>query len=176
MEKKSLKIAITGPESTGKTTLAEMLAKEFEASLVPEYAREFLADRKPPYSPYDLEQMAKGQMEREQKESAGNPKILIADTEMTVLKIWSEYAFGYCLPIIDTYWRQQQYDLYLLMNTDIPWEPDPLREHPHLRELLFAKFKKNLDEMQVHYVIVSGEGSQRAEQAKKAILELNHPS
>jgi NadR type nicotinamide-nucleotide adenylyltransferase len=172
MEKRRLKIAVTGPESTGKTTLAEMLAKEFGASLVPEYAREFLKGRKPPYTLSDLEQIAQGQKEREQKELAESKGLLISDSEMTVLKIWSEHAFGYCLPIIERFWMEQEYDLYLLMNTDIPWEPDPLREHPHLREHLFTTFKKYLDEMHIHYIIISGEGNQRTEQARNAILNL----
>ena len=170
MEKQLIKIAITGPESTGKTTLAEKLSKELGASLVPEYAREFLKGRIPPYTPYDLEQIAEGQKEIEHKESEASNGLLIADTEMTVLKIWSEHAFGYCLPTIDTFWKKQQYDLYLLMNIDIPWEPDPLREHPHLRNHLFARFKKYLNEMQVQHVVISGGENQRTEQAREAIL------
>lgn len=172
MEKQPLKIAITGPESTGKTSLAKTLTDEFGASLVPEYAREFLKGRKPPYAPCDLEQIAKGQKEAEQKASAATNGLLIADTEMTVLKIWSEHAFGYCLPVIETFWKKQQYDLYLLMNTDIPWEPDPLREHPHLREPLFNTFKKHLEDMQVNYAVISGEGTQRVGMARRAILNL----
>lgn len=175
MEKRALKIAITGPESTGKTTLAERLAKELGASLVPEYAREFLKGRKPPYTPHDLEQIAQGQKEIEHKVSEANSGLLIADTEMTVLKIWSEHAFGYCLPTIETFWKNQQYDLYLLMNIDIPWEPDPLREHPHLRNYLFARFKKHLDDMQVLHVVISGGENQRAEQARETILNLLTP-
>src|SRR5690606_33233334 len=120
-------IAITGPESTGKSTLAQQLAQHFRTTWVPEFARQYIGNLDQPYTLHDLENIARGQLLLQQKAEAENPEILLVDTELLVLKVWSENAFGVCPEWILKELQKQRFDLYLLMDIDLPWEPDPQR-------------------------------------------------
>ena len=60
MNKETLiKVAIVGPESSGKTFLAEKLAAHYNCLWVPEYAREYLERLNAPYIQDDVEYIAK---------------------------------------------------------------------------------------------------------------------
>lgn len=162
-----LKIAITGPESTGKSALTKSLAEHYACSYVNEYAREYLASKKEVYTQADLDIIAMGQLELEKSINNGN--LLFCDTEMTVMKIWSEHAYGTCSPLIKALYQKQQYDLYLLTQIDLPWEPDPLREHPTLRPYFFNWFEKELMQEKRPYKIVTGEGNDRLLEAIRLV-------
>src|SRR5688572_18897723 len=163
------RIAITGPESTGKSTIAQQLASHFNTLWVPEFARNYLTDLNQDYTLTDLEKIAKGQLELQQKAEAKNPEILFTDTELLVIKIWSENAFGTCPEWILNSLQNQQYDLYLLMNIDLPWEPDPQREHPHLRPYFFNLYQAELERLKFPYKIISGTQEERFSAALKAV-------
>jgi len=164
-----LKIAITGPESTGKSALCEALALHYQTNWVPEFARDYLDGKHPPYTENDLNIMAEGQNENENKIAKKTEGILFSDTEMTVMKIWSEHALGYCTPYIAELYNKQHYDFYLLTDIDLNWEPDPLREHPHLREYFFGLYQKELTQANHPFKIVRGMGVKRLENAINAI-------
>jgi NadR type nicotinamide-nucleotide adenylyltransferase len=164
-----LKIAITGPESTGKSTLAAQLAHHYQAPWVPEYARTYLEQLNRPYEAHDLEQIAQGQQELWAAQAALDPALLILDTELLVLKIWSEHAYGTSAPSILEGLQKQAVDLYLLLNVDLPWEPDPQREHPHLRQFFYDWYKRELEGLGVPYVEISGSEEQRVQNAIQAI-------
>lgn len=163
------KIAITGPESTGKSALCEALAKHYRAPWVPEFARTYLEGRQPPYTPADLDAIAKGQIQAGQEIEASHPSLIFYDTEMTVMKIWSEHAFDTCSPFILDAYANQQFDLYLLTDIDLPWEPDPLREHPQLRSYFFERYKDELFRANRNFHIISGTGNNRTYQAIREI-------
>ena len=112
------KIAITGPESTGKSTLAEALAKYFGTEYIPEYSRTYLENFEGRYSEDDVVEIAKGQHKLivEKKEYSQN--ILIADTEIIVCKIWVEYVFKHSNATINNILKEQDFDLYLLCDID----------------------------------------------------------
>ena len=92
--KQALKIAFTGPESSGKSTLSSWLSAEIKLPLIEEYAREYLTEKKE-YFQEDLDSIARGQMNLWSKESN-----FIADTEMTVLKVWTEVKYDSCSELI----------------------------------------------------------------------------
>ena len=163
------RIAITGPESTGKSTIAQQLAAHFNTQWIPEFAREYIAALERDYTLSDLENIARGQLELQQQAEAQNPEILFTDTELLVIKIWSENAFGTCPEWILEALQNQQFDLYLLMNIDLPWEPDPQREHPHLRPYFFDLYKAELEQLNFPYKVISGSEEQRFKAALKAI-------
>jgi NadR type nicotinamide-nucleotide adenylyltransferase len=164
-----LKIAITGPESTGKSKIAEELASLFGTPWVPEFARAYLKNRKPEYTPEMLDEIALGQMAEEEKKAESTDKILFCDTDTTVLKIWCEHAFGSCTPTIQHLFETVHYDFYLLMDIDLPWEPDPLREHPHLRNYFIEKYKEILEKSGKNYALISGDGIIRTQRAIEAL-------
>jgi len=156
-----IKIAITGPESTGKSKLAEGLAAVYKTAFVPEFAREYLEDIGRPYDIHDVVEIARQQLKLEADAANLRPDILFCDTELTVCKIWCEVKFGYC-PVEISQWAEAvDYDLYLLCDIDLPWEYDPLREHPNLREHLFSLYLSEMEKKKVPFGIVSGTGPRR---------------
>jgi NadR type nicotinamide-nucleotide adenylyltransferase len=165
------KVAITGPESSGKTTLAMALAAHFQTTWVPEYARLYLDKNGPGYEEADLLNIAKGQAywELTYARDARND-LLICDTDLLVLKIWSEVKFSHCHPWIDRQLHTHAYDLHLLCSPDIAWEPDPQREHPEQRQELYLRYLAALVEMKADYTIIQGiDPKDRLLQAIRAI-------
>lgn len=165
------KIAITGPESTGKSMLAKQLAHHYKTAWVREYAREYLDLNGPAYTEKDLLAIAKGQLENETRTLKQASGFLFCDTEFIVMKIWSEVKYGRCHPWILQQVEEHTYDLYLLCDINLPWEYDPLREHPEMRKKLFELYCRELNTYGFPYFIVSGNGSKRLENAKKIISE-----
>ena len=164
-----IKIAITGPESTGKTSLAQNLAQEFDTLCTSEFARNYLDEINRPYEFEDIEIIAKNQRKLEDELFPKANKILFCDTDILVTKIWSEFVFKKCDPWIIQKFEANDYDLYLLCNIDIVWEYDPQREHPHKRQELFDIYKNTLDASKFPYKIVNETGNQRTQNAIKAI-------
>lgn len=156
-----IRIAIVGPESTGKSTLAEQLARHYQTEFVPEYAREYIGKLSRPYNIDDIVAISKGQMEWEDKGALKANKILICDTNLIVTKIWAEHAYHTCPEWISETIKKRTYHLYLLTTPDIPWEADLQREHPHLREYLFDKYVSALKEQPVPYKVITGTGDAR---------------
>ena len=170
------KIAITGPESTGKSTLAEKLAHHYNTDFVPEYSRSYLENFVGQYTENDVVEIAKGQHNLILEEEKKSSKILIADTEIVVCKIWVEYVFKHSNKIIDEILKQQDFDLYLLCDIDLPWVYDPLRENPDIdeRKELFEIYRNTLEQMKVPFEIVSGDNDERVNNAIKVIEKYRH--
>ncbi len=168
------RIAVTGPESTGKSTLARRLAAYYGTLWVREYAREYLEKkgRQYRYTLQDVEAIAQGQMERENSMAKKAHGLLFCDTDLLVVKIWCEVVFGSCPAWIEQQFLDHRYDLYLLCAPDIAWEPDPLRENPDDREALFVLYEKALKENGMPYRIVRGKGDVRFENARTFVDEI----
>ena len=147
-----LKIIVTGPESSGKTTLCKALSKYFNLSFSKEYAREYLDALNRDYTQNDLLKIAKGQLQAENG-------IQLLDTDLITIKIWSKYKYGNCDKwILDEIEKQKtEKRFYLLCNPDIPWQADNQRENPNDREELLKIYKQELDNLGHTYFIVEGE-------------------
>lgn len=167
------KIAIIGPESTGKTHLCNSLCKHFNAGMVEEYAREYLNARGGHYVENDLISIAKGQINFEEKASSKGHNFLFCDTNLLVIKIWSLYKYGRCHQKIMNWWNQSHYDLHLLLQTDLPYESDPLRENPRPEERmeLFALYEQELKSSDAKYAVIEGQGEDRIEVAISVIKQ-----
>lgn len=163
------KIVITGPESTGKSTLTKQLASQLEATFVNEFARGYLQNLNRDYNQSDLIEIAKGQIKLEEEAYFLNPKNVICDTSLEVIKIWSQFKYQSCDPFIEHSMRQRRPNLYLLMSTDLPWESDPLRENPDDREKLFDLYKNELVISEVPFYKIYGNGEERFKMAKEVI-------
>lgn len=157
------RIAIIGPESTGKSELCQHLARIYDTEWVPEFARFYLDRLGRPYEETDLLAIAQGQMvwEDDKAEEAG--EYLFCDTNLIVIKIWSDHKYGHTDSWILEELARRKYDYYLLNNIDLSWQPDPQREHPNLRKHFFQLFENYLKEHQLPYGIVSGIEEERTQ-------------
>ncbi len=133
MDKSIKRIVIIGPESTGKSTLSKALARYYQTLYVPEYARQYLESLDRPYCEEDMVHIARGQIAAEDALARQLTRpLLFCDTDLYVLKVWSESKYGRCSRFILEQIAERRYDFYLLTDIDMPWEDDPLREHPEL--------------------------------------------
>jgi NadR type nicotinamide-nucleotide adenylyltransferase len=171
-----LKIAITGPESTGKTELTRKLAAHYNATHIPEYARTYIEALKRPYNYLDVVHIAHRQIELE-KETNFPGRYLFLDTELIITKVWMEVVFGHCPAWIDNSIRESRINLYLLCDIDIPWVEDRVRENGGaMREKLFHIYEQLIAANGFTYKIVSGIGELRLNNALAAIEEFNATS
>lgn len=169
-DSKSVKrIVVVGPECTGKSTLSSLLAKYYDTVWVPEYARQYIERLNRPYEEKDLLEIAKGQIDAEDRLSKDANKLIICDTDLSVIKIWSEHKYGNCCQEILTHYYNREYDLYLLTNVDLPWEEDPQRENPQFRQYFYDLFKSELQQRNVNFVEISGGHYSRQKKAIQAI-------
>ena len=164
-------IVCTGPESSGKTTLARALAIALHTVWVPEYARSYLQTHVGAYRHFDLCKIAEGQAAAIRKHLPIAHRWLLADTGEWVLRIWEAEKFPDATPCAAKKFEDIRADLYLLCAPDIPWQPDPLRENPTDRARLFERYKTALQEAGAPYAIVSGSPEDRLQTALSAILE-----
>lgn len=166
------KIAVIGPECTGKSDLSTFLASHFNTVWVPEYARAYLDNLTRPYQQHDLLTIAHGQLRIEDEWTRDAKSLLICDTNLYVIKVWSEFKFGTCDPDILRSIGSRKYDLYLLTNIDLPWQFDPLREHPDKRQELYEIYLKEMINQPVPFVEIKGERAERRKTAIEAIQKL----
>ena len=164
-----IRVVIIGPESTGKTTLSKALADQYNTVWVPEYAREYLNQLDRPYVQSDLLEIAKGQMESQIEAGKQAHGLLFCDTDLHVIKVWSEHKYGTCDPWILNQLKVQYYDLYIITDFDIPYEDDPLREHPEMRSYFFDIYLNLMKDNDKAFIVAQGDLKTRIKQAKKAI-------
>ena len=165
------RIVVTGPESTGKTTLAKQLSEVFKCPLVGEYARTYLDNLKKTYSQEDLVYIAKGQFDM-QKKILKESNLLICDTDLLTIKIWSEFKYGNCDPWIVKYLVNNLPDLYLICYPDLKWEYDPQRENPNDGMELFEIYLAEIKKLEVPFQIIKGLGEKRTEKGVKAVEKI----
>ena len=164
-----LKIAVVGPESTGKSSMANHLASAFGTLCVPEYARYYCENLNRQYTLQDEINTFYGQIALENAMlSAKRNKILVCDTTIMTVKIWCDQLFGKTPEHIIKEIKSRPYDLYLLMDIDLPWEDDPLRDFPTEREHFMKVWQKELDSIGANYQIISGIGQQRMDNGFQA--------
>ena len=167
-----IKVAIIGAESTGKTVLSQSLAQHYNACLVPEYARQYLTNLDREYDQADLLDIAKGQVNAINECVLAYKEILFSDTDLNVIKVWSEYKYGNCDPWILHQIELQNFDFYLLTDFDIPYEEDPLRENPDDRGYFFNVYQNLLKEKGLPFAVISGSKDHRLQLAIKHINPL----
>jgi NadR type nicotinamide-nucleotide adenylyltransferase len=166
------KVCVIGPECTGKTELSIFLATHFKTTCVAEYARAYLTKLGKEYTQPDLTKIAHGQLRMEDEWLNESNKIMICDTNLIVIKVWSEFKFGTCDKEILQRMEERKYDLYLLTNIDIPWQDDPQREHPDKREHFWEIYKREVATTQVPVVEISGDRETRRKRAVDAIQNI----
>ncbi len=162
------RIVITGPESSGKTTLATQLSAIYNVSLIREYAREYLEHLSRPYTIDDVLLMAKEQLNEELK---CENSLMVCDTDLTVFYIWIKEKYNIEIDWINNHLANTQNKMFLLCDVIENWEEDPLREHPNIedRKRLFESYQRLLKKYNLPYHIISGDEEIRLKKCKQII-------
>lgn len=159
------KVGIIGPESTGKSTLASYLAHRYGGVLISEYAREYMETRAcaSAYTYEDVVNIARFQVQQLQ-ELATLPSnrmvegkqndVVFFDTELIITKVWFLHKYGECPKFVEEALQQYPMDVYLLCYPDMPWESDPVRENPNIREYLFDWYEREIQALDIPYYII----------------------
>jgi NadR type nicotinamide-nucleotide adenylyltransferase len=171
MAEKTIKIVITGAESTGKSTLAETLATHYQAKWIPEFSRSYIENIHRDYTYSDIEIIARHQISEEQNIDPGMPLVFF-DTWLIITKVWFEFVYGKFPVWLHESLQRSNIDLFLVCDIDIPWLPDPVRENGgENRKILHETYIDQLKKYGFKYHIVSGVGEERATRALNIIDE-----
>lgn len=170
---KTIKIAVTGPEGSGKSILAAALGHYFKFPIVEDPCEYFLTkETETEITPKLLVQIANKKLQKEKEILLNQPKCLISDGELLMLKIWSEYKFNSYPPDLKELVNQQYYDLYILTKPEALPKYPFIREDQSLRMYFFNAFKKEFTEKQLSYLIAEGDFYPRKKLAVDAIENL----
>ncbi|MGM9745720.1 MAG: AAA family ATPase [Paludibacteraceae bacterium] len=165
-------IALIGPESTGKTTLCRSLSAHYGCPWLEEYARTYVEQLQGAYTYADVERIARHQehaLAQAQAAYADSHRFLFIDTDLIITKVWFEHVYKRIPIWLPNAIRRQHIDFYLLCAPDLPWQFDPVRENPHLRDYLFDWYRREIETAGAAYAIVKGCGAARMQHATQAI-------
>lgn len=167
----NFRVVLSGPESSGKSTLATALAERFGLALAKEYARVHLEAGGPyPRTPSDLTELARRHLAWQREHVPDDASCGIYDTDMLNYFIWADVAFGCVTEEIDCWFAAETHHVHLLCQPDISWHADPLREFPDLadRQALFDRHVRELERRGIRYFVISGAGDGRVAMAESA--------
>jgi len=168
---KQIRIAVTGPESTGKTTLARQLAELFHGEYIPEFAREYVKKLPHHYTFQDVEIVARTQVEQYLSTKVSSEKMFIFDTWLIITKVWFKWVYGITPKWLEDQIKNCPIDLFLLCCPDLPWEADAVRENGgENRMKLFEEYRQELIGYGFNFVEIRGTGDQRLTNAADVIL------
>ncbi len=160
------RVAIVGPECSGKTVLAQRLALHFNTSWVPEWAagfRELMAKRWDELSMEDIELIARGQRASEKALAMQANRILFSDTDVCTLELLSAMRWNQPSPTLRRMSGTHKADLYIVANPATPWKNDPEGSPPDLapRSEFFQNLLQHLERKGLSFTIVEGNWNQR---------------
>ncbi len=168
-----IRIVFTGPESSGKSTLAKAVSELVQGTYIEEFARTYLEEEGPDYDVEDLDIMAKGHADAIRNSS---DVLQLIDSDFIVFKVWSEHKYDSASPLIHRLVSENWFDLHVLCAPDIPWESDELRENPSDRDELFLRYVETLEKLRKPYIIVEGAHDKRLKKMEQAIKQLQRIS
>ena len=165
-----IRVVVTGSECTGKTTLAEALARQYGCPWVPEYSRRFVLEKGTPPVYRDVEAIARGQIELEDSLAAGASDLLIQDTDLLSTVVYSRHYYDDCPGWVEDALGDRIADLYLLAGIDVPWQPDgDQRDRGHRREEMQELFREALRDRGARVAEIGGRHEDRMAAAERAI-------
>jgi HTH-type transcriptional regulator, transcriptional repressor of NAD biosynthesis genes len=163
-----IKICLYGPESVGKTSMAKELSKCYDVRFVPEVAREMVFSSD--FSVDDIIAIGKAQTNRVLEMESQNEKLLICDTDLITTQLYSQIYLHQIPEILYELEAQVQYDHYFLLDIDVPWVADGLRDLGDRRQEIFEVFRNALIDRQIDYTLVQGRWHARKKMVM-AVLE-----
>ena len=167
-----LRVTVTGSESTGKTWLAQQLARHFDTVWVPEFSREYVLQKAAPLDASDVEPIARGQIRSEDEILRRARGLGVLDTDLVSTVVYAEHYYGRCPEWIASAARDRLADLYLLCDIDVPWVPDPARDRPHARPELHRAFADRLAQHRAQVVLIRGSWQEREATGIGAVQDL----
>ncbi|HEY3372667.1 MAG TPA: ATP-binding protein [Prolixibacteraceae bacterium] len=172
---KHIRIAVTGPESTGKTTLAMQLADRYQGHYIPEFAREYVEKLPRHYTYDDVETIARIQIDQYMRTTSGVGGLYFFDTWLIITKVWFNWVFGKVPHWLEHQIMECPMDLYLLCLPDLPWEPDPVRENGgESRFKLLDQYRNELQHYGFNFVEIGGTGELRLQSGIDAVTNIIH--
>ena len=135
------KICIYGPESTGKSRLTVDLARHFETTFAHEIARDLLVNNN--INSEDLIRIGHAQTQLVLEKTQTANKFLFCDTDLITTQIYALHYLDVIPAELIDLERQTHYDLYCLLDIDVPWIADPLRDFGDKRTYMYGVFKAN---------------------------------
>lgn len=165
----SVDVVLTGPESSGKTSLAAHLSAMFSAPWVAEASRRFVETDPRPLSAATVEPIARLAIAMDDEARAAQPPLLIHDTDLVSTVVYARHYYGSCPPWIFAEAKARRADLYLLCLPDLPWESDGVRDRPTQRTELLALFREALHAIEASYTVIGGVGDARRNAAESAL-------
>ena len=166
------RIILTGPESSGKTTLASALARRFRAPWLPDAARRYAEEVKRELTAADAGLIAQRTIDAEDAALAAQPPLLLLDTDLISTVAYVRHYYGPCPAWIEAAARARRGDLYLLCAPDLPWTADGVRDRPAARGELYALFEGAMREFGCTTADVAGVGLVRERAALSAVTAL----
>lgn len=174
--RRMIHVVLTGSESVGKTTLAGQLGAHFGTFVVPEFVREYAAAKGAALDFRDHGPIAKGQMALEDRftaqATARGDALLIHDTDLLSTVVYCHHYFGRCPAFIEEAAVDRRPSRYLLLDIDVPWIADGVRDRGGQRGVLQQLFVDTLERLEAPYTVVSGAWSARFQQASESISHL----
>lgn len=169
-----VRIAIFGPESTGKSMLAEALAAHFDEPWAPEYVRAFWEERAGRIAAVDLDAIARGQIAAEEAAAARARRVVFCDTELLTNVLYADLLFpGGCPAWVraEAEVRARRYAVYLRCESDLPWADDPQRCFPATedRGRMREHWRAALASRDLPHVTIAGLGAERLARAVAAV-------
>ena len=166
-----IKIALIGPESTGKTELSRKLAEYFHTDWEPELAREYIENLDGKYLYDDVCEIARLQILQEMKyvDRKDDKSFVFFDTDLIITKVWLEYKYGKVPAFVNERISSRYFDLYLLCEPDLPWIADSVREHGDDRPYFFDWYLHEIEVLGIPFAKINGIGEERFQHALKAV-------
>ncbi|MGQ7853060.1 AAA family ATPase [Pedobacter sp. WC2501] len=161
------KICFYGPESTGKSTMAEKMALHYQTTFAPEVARELINSNDITID--DIIEIGTAQTERVKEKTNSANKLVFCDTDLITTKIYSQYYLNEVPQILNDLEKEIFYDLYFLLDIDVEWVADYLRDFGDRRLEMFNLFKSELEKRGIAYIQISGDYKTREEKIRKII-------
>lgn len=170
------RVVLTGSESVGKTTLAANLGTLYHCLVVPEFVRTYAADKGAPLDFRDHGPIAKGQMALEDeyfaRASEHGDALLVHDTDLVSTVVYCLHYFGRCPAFIEEAAVERRPDHYLLLDIDVPWIADGVRDREERRSEVQALFAETLTRFQLPFTEIRGDWSERLRHAQVVVDSL----
>lgn len=164
------KICFYGPESTGKTTMAKLMAAQYQTDWVPEAARDLLDSNE--FSAEDIIHIGITHDQYITDKSKTASKILFCDTDVVTTQIYAQHYLGFIPEILFELEKKTRYELYFLLDIDVPWIEDPLRDLGEKRKEMMDIFRTELDKRNIPYVLIQGDYNERESKVMQAVNDL----